>query len=68
MFRNKKKPENLSELSLARRKLERAQALFNSATDTSFDYANSELTAALKYLEYVANKGRVLAEQQEGRT
>ncbi len=59
--------ERLSELELARRWLERAQARFNGATDDSFDFANSELTAALKHLEYVASSDRRTAEDRQGR-
>lgn len=66
MFKKKQEPENMSEISLARRKLARAQALFDSATDASFDYANSELTAAMEYLEYITGKSRV--QMQDGMT
>ena len=48
--------ENLSEITIAKQKLQRARSLFDSATDASFEYANAELTAALEYMDYVLRK------------
>lgn len=58
--------EKLSELALARRRLERARSLFNEAAGGAFDYANAELTAALKYLEHITSEGRVPEDQRKG--
>lgn len=56
-----------SEITIAKRKLQQARSLFDSATDASFDYANAELTAALKYMDYVLKKGRMTGEVHECR-
>ncbi len=56
--RKKSNDKNLSELAVAVRRLKRAQELFDGATDDSFSYANSELTAATEYLKYVTSKVR----------
>ena len=55
--RKKSNDKNLSELAVAVRRLKRAQELFDGATDDSFSYANSELTAT-EYLKYVTSKVR----------
>lgn len=57
-IRKKSSDKNLSELAIAVRRLKRAQELFDGATDDSFNYANSELTAATEYLKYVTSKVR----------
>ena len=56
--RKKSNDKNLSELAVAVRRLKRAQELFDGATDDSFSYANSELTAATEYRNYVTSKVR----------
>lgn len=58
LYKRPKSSKTLSEISLANQKLKQAQALFDSATEASFDYANAELTAAIKYMDFVLQKGR----------
>ena len=47
---------DLNSVDVAKRRLERARSLFDtcdSDNEKLFDYANAEVTAAEKYLDYV---------------
>lgn len=57
-FGAKPAPE-LSELALAKQKLQRAQCMFDCANEASFEHANAELAAAITYMSYVSSKTRL---------